>query len=152
MTSIIKPGIGDRVHSLRTALGVSQLKLAKGALSEGASAKNIGRIEQGEVTPTLKTLAKIAYATNVDVSWLVTGQAQMQEGKPVRVPGIGRRLSAVRANRGLSQRKTAAFLSESPSAKNVGRIEAAEVCPMPETLRRLADGLGTTVNHLVNGA
>lgn len=151
MSSFVKAGVGQRVSAVRAEFGISQHQFALGTLSANASAKNIGRIEQGEVTPRLSTLAKIALAADIDYEWLVTGKVHLADGKPVRVPGIGQRLSQVRERRGLSQRQTAAFLSESPSAKNVGRIEQCEVRPLPRTLRSLAHGLNTSVEYLVNG-
>lgn len=151
MSKLIKAGVGHRVSAVRAQLGVSQHKLALGALSTNASAKNIGRIEQGEVTPTLRTLAKIALATDTNFAWLVTGKAQVADGHPIRVPGIGKRVQKSRLRSGLSQREAAGLLSPSPSAKNVGRIEQGDVCPMPRTLRALAAGMGTTMSYLVNG-
>lgn len=151
MSKIVKAGVGQRVAAIRAQLGISQHRLAMGALSPKASAKNIGRIEQGEVTPRLSTLSKIAFATDTDMSWLATGKAFVQDGRPIRVPGIGRRVQKSRLKKGLSQRAAAALLSASPSAKNVGRIEQSEVCPLPRTLRTLALGMGTTLSYLVNG-
>lgn len=151
MSIFIKANVGQRVHAIRTELGLSQTQMARETLSEGASAKNIGRIEQGEVTPTLFTLAKIAVSTDTDFVWLVTGKAQLAHGKPIRVPGVGKRLERARVSRGVSQRQAAAFLSASPSAKNVGRIEQSEVRPTPRTLENLATGLGASLDYLVNG-
>lgn len=151
MNSFVKAGVGQRVSAIRAELGLSQRKMAQIAFAGNASAKNIGRIEQGEVTPRFLTLAKIALVSDVDFAWLLTGKAELAEGKPVRVPGVGQRVAKTRARRGLSQRKAAAFLSPSPSAKNVGRIEQGEVRPLPRTLRTLAEGLGTSVHYLVNG-
>jgi transcriptional regulator with XRE-family HTH domain len=151
MNKTVNAGVGQRVSTLRAQLGVSQQRMARHALSPNASAKNIGRIENGEVTPTVHTLAKIAVVSNVDFAWLVTGQAQLEENKPIRVPGVGKRVEQMRLRNGMSQREAAALLSPNPSAKNVGRIECGEVCPTPRTLRRLAEGLGTSMEYLVNG-
>ncbi len=146
-----KTSIGTRLHAIRTELGLSQLALATTALSARASSKNIGRIEQGEVFPTIETLEKIAVATDTDFQWLLTGKAQVEEGRPVRVPGIGARVHATRTKRGMSQREAAAHLSDSPSAQNVGRIERGDVRPTPRTLRSLANGMDTSMHYLVNG-
>lgn len=152
MNAIIRVGVGPRVKAIRNQMGLSQLEMAKGILSPKASAKNIGRIEQGEVLPRLRTLSKIAAATNTDLTWLVTGKAAIQEGKPILVPGVGFRAERLRIKKGISQRKIATFLSAKASARNVGRIEQGEVRATPETLRKLARGLGTTTKYLINGS
>jgi transcriptional regulator with XRE-family HTH domain len=150
MNTPIKAGVSRRVAAIRAELQCSQISLAK-ALSSNASSNNIGRIERGEVKPTMTTLAKIAFAADVDLTWLATGKADMTEGKPLRVPGIGKRLQKLRVRAGMSQRAAAGLLSPSPSAKNIGRIEQNEVRPMPATLHRLAGALGTRLSYLVNG-
>lgn len=65
------PFVGDRVRRLRNELGLSQRAFAQLVLSENASARNIGRIEQGEVMPRQATLERIAEATGKSVQYFL---------------------------------------------------------------------------------
>lgn len=72
-THVVKTaGIGQRVEALRQARGLSMRALARNA-QLGTSAKNVGRIEIGEVRPRGATLGRLANALNVSVDHLAFG-------------------------------------------------------------------------------
>lgn len=148
----ITQGFGKRVQMVRSDLGASQHAFATKALSKGASAKNIGRIEQEQVTPRIDTLEKIAAAGNVDMQWLVTGKTVIKPTRVVKAAGIGSRVAALRTKRGLTMKELAQKARLGDSSKNVGRIETGEVRPRGETLTRLAGVLGVPVEQLAYGA
>lgn len=145
-------GYGRRVASVRAASGLSQVAFAKQTLSVGASAQNIGRIERESVCPRPTTLQKIARFAGCNLEWLTHGRITLSGANRVlRVPGIGRRIAAARKAQGLSQRALAKRSGLGESAKNVGRIEIAEVHPRIDTVRRLAKVLGMQPEQLIYG-
>jgi len=148
----ITPGYGKRVKLARTERAFTQVGLARTALSGGASAKNIGRIENEQVKPRASTLTKIADATGVDVDWLLTGRTLMRENCVVRTAGIGRRINAYRGERGYSLRFVAEKSELGASAKNVSRLETGEHRPRTGTLERIASVLDVPVERLAFGA
>jgi transcriptional regulator with XRE-family HTH domain len=145
-------GFGKRVNLARKDLKSTQVALAQRALSPRASAKNIGRIEQEEVSPRSSTLQKIATATGVDVAWLATGKTPLRQNCVVRTAGIGPRISHFRIDRGLTMRALAEQAGLGESSRNVGRLESGEVRPRAGTLARLAKTLGVSVERLAYGA
>lgn len=72
-THVVKaPGIGQRVEMLRQARGLSMRALARSA-KLGTSAKNVGRIEIGEVRPRGATVGRLANALGVSAEHLAFG-------------------------------------------------------------------------------
>lgn len=67
----------------------------------------------------------------------------MAEARGVNAPEIGRRLRALRAERGLSLRQLARLIEASPSL--LSQIENGKVTPSVDTLIELARSLGTPV-------
>ena len=66
--------IGQRLKSIRSALHLKQIELAK-ALNLNPSA--ISQIESNRTKPSLETLVEIAHLFKVDLHWLITGEGQM---------------------------------------------------------------------------
>lgn len=56
--------LGNRIRSLRTAMGVSQEELS---FKAGISAAHLGQIERAVKKPTIETIGKIAYALDVPI-------------------------------------------------------------------------------------
>ena len=59
---------GKRVRQKRLEMGFSQEKLAYKA---GITSNYVGRIERGQVNPSLETMYKLSLALEVSLSWLV---------------------------------------------------------------------------------
>lgn len=148
----ITTGYGNRFKMARLDMALTQVLLARTALSKGASSKNIGRIEREEVLPRPLTLKKIAEVTGVDAEWLATGRVTMVENRVVRAAGIGSRMMALRQGHGMTMRRLAEESGLGASSKNVSRIERCEVRPRARTLRRVAAVLDVSVEKLAFGA
>lgn len=145
----LNDGYGARLHDARLALGYSQLRLARAALSLGASAKNIGRIERQEVTPTKETLMRICSVLNIDPAWLLYGiNPDAGINTVLKVPGIGTRIREARVRKDFSQKALARMAGLGNSAQNVGRIEKALVNPRLGTVKRLSKVLGVPIAKL----
>ena len=71
-------GVGERIHTRRLELGLSQRELA----SEGVSYAYVSRIEAGTRNPSVKALRKLAPRLGVSVEWLETGV------EPTRFAGL----------------------------------------------------------------
>lgn len=56
--------LGNRIRTIRTALGISQEELA---FKSGISAAHLGQIERGLKAPTIITIDKIAKALNISL-------------------------------------------------------------------------------------
>jgi transcriptional regulator with XRE-family HTH domain len=147
---IIK-GFGKRVQMARKDMSATQVAFARMALSCGASAKNIGRIEKEEVTPREVTLQKIADVTGVDINWLATGKTQLKQNCVVKTAGIGSRIAQMRQARGMTLRTLAEKSGLGQSSKNVSRLESGEVRPRAVTLGRVASALGVSMERLAYG-
>lgn len=65
---IIK-SVGERVRQIRIAKGLSQEEVANNA---DIPINQIGRIERGEINPTISTLHAIAEALNTTLALLVS--------------------------------------------------------------------------------
>lgn len=152
ITATLTKGYGKRVNLARTDLKSTQVGLAQRALSSRASAKNIGRIEQEQVSPRTLTLQKIATATGVDLDWLTTGKTELRQNCVVRTAGIGQRIAYFRKDRGLTLRALAEQAGLGESSRNVSRLESGEVRPRAGTLGRVAQALGVSVERLAYGA
>jgi transcriptional regulator with XRE-family HTH domain len=79
--------VGDRVHALRDAMGLSLRELAE---RSGVSAPMLSQVERGETSPTIAVAAKIAAGLDLTLSQLL----RLDEGEHVVVSrGEGRRSS-----------------------------------------------------------
>lgn len=147
----ITKGFGQRVKSVRTSSKMTQTAFARVALSSGASAKNIGRIESEEVTPRFTTMEKIAAAGNVDLQWLCSGVCPLKPTHVLRTPGIGARIQQSRVARGMTRIELAKAAKLGASPKNVSRLELGEHSPRGNTLSRIAEALKVPVAYLAYG-
>lgn len=148
----IQNGFGQRVFAIRRASGLGKAAFAQTVLSASASAKNISRIEQEEVTPREATLRKIAEYGNVDLHWLTTGQCVLKPGDLVDALGVAQRISDERQRAGLSCRALARASELGDSAKNIQRLEAGEHRPTFRSLSKIARALKVPATRLVYGA
>ena len=142
--------VGARVRQIREETGLNLSNFAKQYLSGSASARNVSRIESGEVAPTEKTLERIAHG-KYDMSWLRTGELTLSPGASVRVPGLAARLTEVRTARKLNKLQLSRQAGLGETSKNVGRIENREVAPRYSTILRLASALGVEAAYLIHG-
>jgi transcriptional regulator with XRE-family HTH domain len=79
--------VGDRVHALRDAMGLSLRELAE---RSGVSAPMLSQVERGETSPTIAVAAKIAAGLDLTLSQLL----RLDEGEHVVISrGEGRRSS-----------------------------------------------------------
>lgn len=145
-------GLAQRIALLRADTGMTQEVFARMALSPNASAKNIGRLEQGEVTPRKTTLAKLASFADVSEGWLLTGNVPLHSTRRVRTAGFGARLRKARLEQGMSARALAMYAGLGASAKNVTRLENREHLPTGRTVIRLAQALNVSPMVLAAGA
>lgn len=80
----MKTTIGDRIHEAREAKDLDQATLAD---KIGVVTRTLQRWEKGEQIPDGVSITKIAKATNVQPSWLLTGQGEMY-GTPSRPENV----------------------------------------------------------------
>jgi SOS-response transcriptional repressor LexA len=66
--------IHERIKSIRTALKIKQIEMAK-MLNVNPSA--VSQMESGRTKPSLETLIDIAEKLKVDLHWLITGEGRM---------------------------------------------------------------------------
>lgn len=76
MSNIIKI-LGQRIRNHRTALGLSQEKLAE---LSGCHPTYIGQIERGEKNATIESIEKIAKALNISLSKLFEKLDTQEDG------------------------------------------------------------------------
>ena len=69
--------LGKRIRNYRTAIGLSQEKLAE---LSGCHPTYIGQIERGEKNATIESIEKIAKALNVTLSKLFENLGTKEEG------------------------------------------------------------------------
>jgi transcriptional regulator with XRE-family HTH domain len=151
MTTIQK-GFGQRVFAIRQASGLGKEAFARRVLSEGASAKNIGRIEDEEVIPRQSTLQKISQFGNVDLNWLTTGQCVLKPNDLVTTIGVAERISAARQAAGLSRLALAKASELGSSSKNIQRLEAGQHRPTFRTVTKIAKALKMSATDIAYGA
>lgn len=148
----IKTGFGKRVALVRRESQLTMTNFAKQALSPNASAKNIGRIEQEEVTPRARTLEKIAAFGGVSLEWLSKGKCLLKPYDIVRTAGVGERIALARQARGMTRLALAQAAALGASSKNISRLESGEHRPRYETLGRIAKSLKVSKRYLAYGA
>jgi transcriptional regulator with XRE-family HTH domain len=74
-----KHEIGNRIKILRGQLGYTQEQIANAlGVSDGA----ISSYEQGDSSPSLKNIIKIAHLAHVSIDWLLTGQMMKNQRLP----------------------------------------------------------------------
>ena len=105
----INSGYGKRVTLVRLDTELGKQAFARAALSDGASAKNISRIEIEEVTPRPMTLAKIASFGGVSLEWLAKGKIFHMHGKDASVDWAGIRRWGIRSPRQHVHHRTPGF-------------------------------------------
>lgn len=147
----IEKGFGHRVSAIRLASGLGKEAFARDVLSEGASAKNISRIEAEEVTPREATLRKISAYGNVNMEWLTTGRCVLKPTDVVTTIGLGARIAKAREAAGMNCRELAKASSLGASSKNVSRYEKGEHRPTYRTVEKLAAALKVNPAHLAFG-
>lgn len=72
----------DNLRAIRKAKGLTQDQLGERA---GLSAKHIGEIERGKVSPTLEAIEKLANGLRVDLLVLIGDDASRMATRDVRV-------------------------------------------------------------------
>ncbi len=147
----VNPGFGTRLALVRRDLGLSKLALARAALSNGASSKNIGRIEAEEVTPRVGTLGRVAEFGGVNLEWLATGECVLKPGTVCRTGGVGARIKEARLARGLTRNALSREAGLGNTTKNVDRLEVREHAPRAATLVKLANVLKVSPTYLAYG-
>lgn len=148
----IAQGYGRRVAAVRQDVAFSQHLFACMALSDNASANNIGRIEREDVTPRIQTVAKIASFGGVSLDWLLTGNLNLRPNDIVKVPGVGQRIAQVRKQRGLTMLQLAKKAELGDSAQNVRRLEIRKHQPRKATLAKIAKALNVSTDYLAFGS
>lgn len=68
--------IGERIKKKRNEINLTQEKLAEVL---HLSSHYISKIENGKVTPTLDTLAQIAFHLNLELSYLISGTSTLEK-------------------------------------------------------------------------
>lgn len=147
----IKPGFGARVAMVRKDSGMSKLAFARLALSDGASSKNMGRIEAEEVTPRPMTLAKIAVFGGVSMEWLTQGQMALLPNDICRTGGVGQRIREVREAAGMTRCELSRISGLGNTTKNIDRLEVREHTPRARTLVKIARALNVSPTYLAYG-
>ncbi|HEY5707853.1 MAG TPA: XRE family transcriptional regulator [Solirubrobacterales bacterium] len=90
------PAIGNRVHALREAMGLSLRDLGE---RSGVSAPMLSQVERGETSPTLAVAAKIAAGLELTLSQLL----RLDEGEHVAVSRSGARRTLERGGHGFEE-------------------------------------------------
>ncbi len=147
----IAPGYGKRVALVRADSTLGKEAFARQALSAGASAKNISRIEIEEVSPRTMTLAKIATFGGVSLEWLAKGQMALKPNDICRTGGVGARIAEVRRKRGLTRNALARAAELGNTTKNISRLEQREHMPRARTLVKIAKVLQVSPQYLAYG-
>jgi len=131
----ISGSAGRKIRQVREEMGLTLVECSKRA---GISYTHISEIERGNVCPSLKTLEKLAKALERPVSYFLKGDI------PVT---LGERVRKLREAQGLTQVKLAAQLGISDSL--IAQIETGKVQPSLNTLEKLADTFGVSVNYFL---
>jgi transcriptional regulator with XRE-family HTH domain len=145
-------GFGKRVELVRRESGLNPVDFARRVLSATASAKQLARIENEEITPQPGTLAKIAEIGNVSLDWLTKGECPLQPRDVVRTAGLGERIATARKEKGLTRLALAQAAKLGGSSKNISRLETGEHRPRASTVVRLAETLKVSPRYLAYGA
>lgn len=151
MKKMISEGFGARVQEVRADTLFGKQIFARMVLSEEASAKNISRIENEEVTPRINTMSKIACFGGVSLDWLLTGRIEVGPTQVVKTAGVGRRIQRLRTQKGLSRYALSQKAGLGNSSQNIRRLELRHHLPRKATLEKLAAVLGVSADYLAFG-
>lgn len=128
-------GIGPRIQRLRVDAHRTQRSVAAGA---GLAAEYLSRLENDRVTPTTRTLLKIAKSLKVPVSAFFDGEARLEAGDRCPVSASGRCiLDHLHAGRGVGPKLSIERYSRD-------QLEALRICDFlvhngsPDVQRTLA--------------
>lgn len=139
-------GLASRLKLARRKAGLKRLPLAQRAGLATATARDV---ELGTRLPTVATVARIAVALGVSASWLAYGIGETgSENLSQSTDGLGARLAALRAERGLSRAELARRCEVSPRA--ITKIEAGGQSGV-EVIESLAKELGVSPGWLAFG-
>jgi len=139
-------GLASRLKLARRQAGLKRLPLAQRAGLATATARDV---ELGTRLPTVATVARIAVALGVSASWLAYGIGETENQDPSQsTDGLGSRLTALRAERGLSRTALARLCELSPRA--ITKIEAGGQSGV-EVIESLAKQLGVSPGWLAYG-
>ncbi|MDK2821405.1 MAG: hypothetical protein PWP31_1370 [Clostridia bacterium] len=129
---------GKRIRELREGRGYSLHDLAE---RSGVSVSYLSEIERGAKRPSLKIIDKIAEALNTSKGQLVEAGSQqgVKPGERIRLlrEKNGKNLSDLAEEIGIS----VSYLSE---------IERGNVYPAVDTLKKIANALGTSVKTIMD--
>lgn len=131
----ISSSAGRKLRQVREEMGLTLVECGKKA---GISYTHISEIERGNVCPSLKTLEKLANALNKPLSFFLKGDVPTT---------LGERLRKLREAQGLTQVKLASQVGISDSL--IAQIETGKVQPSLNTLEKLADTFGVSVDYFL---
>lgn len=132
----ISNSAGRKLRQVREERGLTLVECGKKA---GISYTHISEIERGNVCPSLKTLEKLANALEKPLSYFLKGDT------PVT---LGEKLRKLREAQGLTQVKIASQVGISDSL--IAQIETGKVQPSLNTLEKLADTFGVSVDYFLS--
>ena len=147
----LSQGYGARVRAAREDMNMGMQAFARNALSTGASAVNIGRVEREQVVPRDTTLERIGRYAKVSPKWLADGKVKFSAMDPVRLPGVGARIMQARQQKHMSQLSLAKRAKLGETATNIGRLEKNIHRPRLSTVKRIAKVLGMPWRQLAYG-
>lgn len=138
--------LSKNLKELRIESGLSQAQLAE---KTGLSQSAIARWELGKTEPTASAIELLADFFNISTEILLQGDSAILPSEPPEIvaPLPSNRIKLLRKSRNLTQAQVA-------DAVELGRqayayYEKGERAPSPETLCKLADFFGVSVDELL---
>ena len=139
-------GLPGRLRRVRKQSGLKRKPLRQ---KVGRDPKVTAKVEAGERTPTVGTVARLAAALGISAGWLGYGLGvQQTDGTEPTTDGLGVRLAQVRIERLLSKAALARLVGLSPST--VADIEKGAQTGV-DVLESLAKALGVSPAWLAFG-
>lgn len=139
-------GLASRLKLARRRASLKRLPLAQRAGLATATGRDV---ELGVRIPTVATVARLAVALNVSAAWLAYGIGEAEADELLQTTdGLAARLTAVRAERGLSRTALGRLCELSPRA--ITKIEAGGQSGV-EVVEALASALGVSPGWLAFG-
>ena len=139
-------GLPGRLRRVRKQSGLKRKPLGQ---KVGRDPKVTAKVEAGERTPTVGTVARLAAALGISAGWLGYGLGvQQTDGTEPTTDGLGARLAQVRIERLLSKAALARLVGLSPST--VADIEKGAQTGV-DVLESLAKALGVSPAWLAFG-
>ena len=139
-------GLPGRLRRVRKQSGLKRKSLGQ---KVGRDPKVTAKVEAGERTPTVGTVARLAAALGISAGWLGYGLGvQQTDGTEQTTDGLGARLAQVRIERLLSKAALARQVGLSPST--VADIEKGAQTGV-DVLESLAKALGVSPAWLAFG-